>query len=297
MNLRKLENFILIVEKRNFSEVAAHLHCSQPAVSRQIKSLEEDLNISLIDRYSSGIIPTPAGEFLYRQAKEILKQWKRIEVDIQNYHDTLSGRLVIGTSTIPGTYLMPRWIRIFRSQFPNVAVSLEVSDSEKVLEKLEREKIDMAIVGVEPSSPAFYSTAVASDKLVVIAPVDHPLCHSPTESWERLKEFDFVLREEGSGTRKAMEEYLQQHGASLASLRSVLQVGNTEALIAAVEEGVGISCVSHLAAIPAEKSGRIKIIDTLDSVQRTFYLSVLEQRKEKAVIKEFISKRDHLSSD
>ncbi|WP_240377607.1 selenium metabolism-associated LysR family transcriptional regulator [Bacillus piscicola] len=289
MNIRKLETFILLVEKQSFSEAAARLNCSQPAVSRQMKSLEKDLNVVLIDRHAAGISPTPAGRFLYQTAKDILQLWHKAEADIQRYQDTLSGNLMIGTSTIPGTYLLPRWIRSFRTLYPHVAVSIEIGDSKQMIEKLQNEQVDVAIVGAEPAEDTVLSKAIASDTLVVIAPNEHPLCEFTKESWNRLQEYDFVLREEGSGTRKVMERYLQQHDISLSQLRAVLHVGSTEALIAAVEEGVGISVVSNLAAIPAAKAERIKIIDEFAGFERTFYLAALRKKESNPIIKEFLA--------
>ncbi|MFC0270449.1 selenium metabolism-associated LysR family transcriptional regulator [Metabacillus herbersteinensis] len=289
MNLRKLEAFALLIEKKSFSEVAAQLGCSQPAISLQIKSLEDDFNITLLDRKSSIIRPTPAGHFVYQKAKNILKQWKELENEVQVYHETLTGNLRIGASTIPGTYLFPQWISEFHRLYPKVNVSIEISDSEKILEKLLNDQVDVVIIGVKPNSNKIISTEVASDSLVLITPNEHPLTNSNRLDVHTLREYNFVLREEGSGTRKVMEEYLTQYGIKISDLRSVVHVGSPEALIAYVEEGMGISCVSKLAAIPANKAGRIQIIEEFEYVQRAFYLSTLVKNLNNPIIKEFSS--------
>lgn len=287
MNIRKLKTFVLLIEHKSFSIVAAHLNCSQPAVSRQIKSLENDLNTALLDRNSAHVRPTPAGQFVYGKAKAIIEQWESLQTELQGYHDTLTGNLVIGTSTIPGTYLIPQWVRRFQLQYPKVAVSVEISASEKVLEKLKTEHIDIGIVGSKPQTNDMQFVPVATDSLVFITPADHPLNTLSNDAWSSLTKYDFVLREEGSGTRKMMEDFLSGHGIRLSDLRIVLQVGSTEALISAVEAGIGVSCVSDLAAVPAMKAGRIKIIDGLSSIKRTFYLTMLQKKRNYPIIKAF----------
>jgi DNA-binding transcriptional LysR family regulator len=287
MNLRKLEAFILVIEKKSFSEAAAYLKCSQPAISQQIKSLEDDLNISLLDRSSPIIQPTPAGNFVYQMAKEIISKWNEMENGIRTFHETLTGTLIIGASTIPGTYLVPQWISEFRRLYPKIEVTVEISDSEKILTKLLNHQIDVGIIGLKPNSKKIKVRAVASDSLVLIAPNNHPLVTSNNNDFKALQEYDFVLREEGSGTRKVMEEYLSQYGLKMTELNSVVCVGSTEALIASVEEGIGISCVSKLAATPASKTGRIQILEGYKPFHRNFYFSTLIEKENHPIIKKF----------
>ncbi|PWW20235.1 DNA-binding transcriptional LysR family regulator [Cytobacillus oceanisediminis] len=287
MNFRKLEAFVLLIEKKSFSEVAAQLGCTQPAISQLIKSLEADLNLSLYDRYSSIIRTTPAGHFVYQKAKSILKQWEELEGEIQSFHNTLTGNLVIGASTIPGTYLIPQYVREFHRLFPNVSVSVEISDSKKIIDKIINNQVDIGLVGINPSSNKIMTLEVASDTLVFITPNNHPLSNSNSLNSDTLRNYNFVLREEGSGTRKVMEDYLTIYGIQMSDLQSVVHVGSTEALIASVEAGVGISCVSKLAAIPAATSGRIQIAEGLEPFKRSFYLSTLSKNTNLPIIKEF----------
>ncbi|MGM0900397.1 MAG: selenium metabolism-associated LysR family transcriptional regulator [Bacillota bacterium] len=287
MNFRKLEAFVLLIEKKSFSDVAAQLGCTQPAISQLIKSLEGDLNLALYDRYSSIIRTTPAGHFVYQKAKSILKQWEELEDGIQVFHNTLTGNLVIGASTIPGTYLVPQYVGEFHRLFPNVNVTVEISDSKKIIDKIINNQVDIGLVGIKPCSNKMVCTEVASDTLVFITPNNHPLSNSNSLSGYNLRHYNFVLREEGSGTRKVMEDYLKIFGIQMSDLHSVIHVGSTEALIAYVEAGVGISCVSMLAAIPAAKSGRIQIAEKIEPFKRSFYLSTLAKNTNLPIIKEF----------
>lgn len=287
MNLKKLEAFIYVLEKRSFSEAAAALKSSQPSVSLKIKSLEEELGAELLDRGPSSIQPTPAGSLVYHAAKEIMQRWGRLENELHRFKDTLTGTLTIGASTIPGTYLIPSWIKNFRMLFPKVEVTIEISDSKKILDKLLNHQVDVGIVGIHQQSNKIASIPVSSDSLVLIVPIEHPLSQSSELDFNHLKQYDIILREEGSGTRKEMEELLEMHGYSIAEFDSSILIGSSEAVISAVEAGLGISFVSKLAAEPAAKANRIKIIDTFKPYQRNFYFCTLSETQNRPIIREF----------
>lgn len=287
MNLTKLEAFILVIEKKSFSEAAIALKSSQPATSLKIKSLEEELGLDLLDRGSSGIQPTAAGKLVYQASKEMVQRWRKLEDDLRVFENTLTGTLTIGASTIPGTYLVPSWVKKFRSLYPNVAVTIEISDSKETLKKLQNQLVDVSITGLPSDSKDLSYKQVSYDALVLIAPYHHPLGLSNEPTFEQIKQFDFVIREEGSGTRKVMEDYLSIHSHSLADLNSVVSIGSTEAVIAAVEAGLGISFVSKLAALPAAKASRIQIIEKFEPFQRNFYFTTLTDVKDRPIIKEF----------
>jgi DNA-binding transcriptional LysR family regulator len=287
MNLKKLEAFIMVVEKNSFSEAAAALKSSQPSVSLKIKSLEDELGFELLDRGSAGIRPTSAGMLVYTAAKDIASRWRTLEGELGEFQGTLTGTLTIGASTIPGTYLLPRWVKNFRSLFPKVDVKIEIGDSKKILDKLQNHQIDAAIIGMKVESRLLKSNPVAVDSLVLVTPEDHPLVHTASADFSQLQQYDFVLREEGSGTRKMMERYLAEKGLSLEDLKVAVSIGSTESVIAAVEAGLGISFISKLAAMPAERAGRIKIVDTFDPYEREFYLVTHTDAENRPIIRQF----------
>lgn len=287
MNLKKLEAFIMVVEKNSFSEAAAALKSSQPTVSLKIKSLEEDLGIELLDRGAAGIRPTPAGMLVYTAAKDISKRWTSLEDELREFEGTLTGTLTIGASTIPGTYLLPGWIKTFRNLYPKVEVRVEIGDSKKVLDKIHANQVDVGIIGLKEDTRLMISKPIAADSLVLITPVGHPLAESQKTGFADLKQYEFVMREEGSGTRKMMEEYLAVNGISSTDIRTAISMGSTEAVIAAVEAGLGISFISRLAAQPAAKAKRIQIIDQFEPYQRAFYLITQADNQNRSIIKQF----------
>jgi DNA-binding transcriptional LysR family regulator len=290
MNLKKIQAFVLILEKQSFSDAAQYLGLTQPAVSNHIKSLEKDLGVRLIERVSSSIQPTPAGSYVYSMGRQLLDQWQEMEQGIQNFHGILTGNLKIGASTIPGTYLLPKWIGKFYKLFPKVDIINEIADSEQILARILNKQIDIGITGAKSNSPDIISELVATDSLVLISPNGHPLVSS---TYERnpcdLLQYNFVLRETGSGTRKSMEEGLKSCGIKVDDLRVVAQFGSTEAIIAAVEEGLGVSFVSNLAARPAVHAGRVQLVSIMESFRQRYYLSYLKARNDNPITKEFVN--------
>ena len=262
----------MVVEKNSFSEAASALKSSQPSVSLKIKSLEDELGFELLDRGTAGVRPTPAGMHVYMAAKDIANRWRKLESELGEFHGTLTGTLTVGASTIPGTYLLPGWVKNFRSLFPKVDVKIEIGDSKKMLEKLQNHQIDAALIGMKVESRLLKSKPVALDSLVLVTSVDHPLVQTASAGFSQIQQYDFVLREEGSGTRKMMEQYLAEKGLSVEDLQVAVSIGSTESVIAAVEAGLGISFISRLAAMPAERAGRIKIVDTFEPYERVFCL-------------------------
>ncbi|MHC0038832.1 selenium metabolism-associated LysR family transcriptional regulator [Pseudoneobacillus sp. C159] len=289
MNIKKLEAFIMVVEKRSFSEAASAINSSQPAVSLKVKSLGEELGIELLDRGLSGTHPTAAGTLVYHASKEMIRTWNKLHDDLLRYQDTLTGSLTIGASTIPGTYLLPTWIKRFRTLFPMVDVKIEIGDSQEMLEKLTNRQIDLAIVGLCQESSSLTFRQIASDSLVLITSNNHQLAKLNQTDFTEIKQYDFVIREEGSGTRKEMEEYLTEQGLTLSDLNNVLLIGSTESVIAAVEADIGISFISKLAAIPAAKANRVRMIEYFPPYQRSFYLTNLIDAENRPIIEEFIN--------
>jgi DNA-binding transcriptional LysR family regulator len=290
MNLKKIQAFLLVIEKGSFSEAADVMSLSQPAVSQQVKSLEEDLGVSLLCRSSSMIEPTSAGRYVYKMGYQLLEQWKELEHGINAFHGTLTGTLRIGASTIPGTYLLPRWLGQYHKKFPNVDVCLEIGDSQGIISRLLNKQVDVCIVGSEPNSAEIEYRMVAEDSLVLISPNDHPLLTAPCKNIPReLLQYDFVLRERGSGTRKSMEDWLHLFGIEITDFRTIGQFGSTESLIAAVEAGLGLGFISQLAATPSVKAGRIRIISIMSNINQKFYICCLKGKQDHPTIKEFVN--------
>lgn len=290
MNLKKIQAFILVLKKESFSEAANEIGISQPAVSSLIKGLEKELGVTLLERTSASLKPTPAGQFVLEMGQGILDKWTEIEEGVKPFQNTLNGTLRIGTSTIPGTYLLPRWLGGFHQNYPYIKLVNEIADSGEIFHRLMTKKVDVAITSSITAAPLVTSEILATDALVLIAPVDHPILESNTKvDSGNLVTYPFVFREIGSGTRQAMEEKLTGAGVHLEDLKVVAQLGSTEAILSSVEAGLGLSFVSKWAAFPAVKAGRVKMVPTTDVFTQTYYLSYFEGYEKLPRLKEFIN--------
>lgn len=152
MNLSTLQTFITVAEKKNLSLAAQEIHITQPAISKQLGALEAHFGTPLVERKGRGVVLTPAGEVFYRYAREMLDLMHRAERDIRNMSGEIRGRLVIWASTIPGHYILPPIIGLFKKAFPDVRTQLQIGDSKEVIRKLLEETAHLGAVGVLPNN-------------------------------------------------------------------------------------------------------------------------------------------------
>lgn len=282
MNLKRLEAFVHVAKRRSFSEVADMMNMTQSGVSRQIKTLEEELGIQLFDRSTTYVELTSAGRLIYKKAEELLTQWDQLIQECKELKNELSGSMKIGASTIPAASLLPRIIKSMHDKYPRIEFSITTGDSSEILNKLQNQQIDAAIVGRKPEHPRLEAHCIAEDRLILIGNSSHP-CLS---SFEEIKKYPFLIREKGSGTREAIEQSLRKYSMELDELRCVAEVGSTETLLALVEAGVGISLISNWAVHGAVRE-KIKIIHELPT-DRCFYLAFDSLRKSLPLVQTFI---------
>lgn len=288
MKLKTLQMLVKLIELGSFSAVADKLDLTQPAVSMQIKSLEKRFDTDLVVRQEGEIKLTPAGKVIYRKAKRILGVWEEAKLEVEQVKGETFDRLVIGASTIPAEYLLPDLLAEFYKKFPQIEVLMEVGDSTEIINSLEDREVDIIIAGSKPTQNQFEVVSVIEDRLVLIVPLEHRLINSSHVSLADLIKEQILIREQGSGTRKAMLAGLEEAGIDKAELNLGLQLGSTEAVISAVEAGLGISFVSELAARKAvdnQRVAKIKVADML--ISRKLYLAYQQERKDEALIKEF----------
>lgn len=289
MNLKSLQMLVKLAEKGSFSAVAEELNVSQPAVSMQINSLEEKFAVELVSRRDRGVSLTPAGKELYHHARKILEQWEQLEMEMKKLKDEHFGKLNIGVSTIPSTYIIPELMADFYRQFPEVEITLKIGDSREAIQKLKDREVDLIIVGTRPKGSNLYTITVYEDKLKLIAPTKDNLADQAGIKIRDILKRKFLIREKGSGTRRAMMKGLQKAGVDEPDLNIRAVMESNEAIISAVEAGMGLSFISRLAAEKAEHQGRVTQIEVKDMmITRNFYLAAHENRKEELLIKEFV---------
>lgn len=285
MNLNHLLAFIKVVQANSFKAAAKQLSISQPAVSMRVQSLEDYFGKKLIIRLSDGVQLTRAGEAAYEQIQTILYEWEQLEHKLKG--NEMSGIIKLGASTIPSEYLVPNLLSKFKKQFPVIQVNTAVAGSHDVINWLADGTVDVIITGKQKIDKNIFSTEIFEDELVLIIPPKAD-AHKLTTNLDDLVKLDWILREQGSNTRKVWESVLQKHNL-IDEVNVVAQMGSNEAVIGAVEAGLGVSVVSSLAANRAAHHGRVKIVPNENfSVKRPFYLATLKENLKHPLIKSFV---------
>ncbi len=256
MDIRRLEAFSKVYELGSFSKAGQELFLSQPTISSHISVLEDELGVKLFDRMGRTVLPTQAGELLYRHVVEAFRNLESARAEIQLLLEDVGGDLVVGASTIPAHYILPDLLGGFIARYPKIGLSIEVHDSARILERVAEGGLICGFVGAFQENPDLVYDRIMDDDVVLIAPPGLAPDGGPADL-ERLRAWPWVLRERGSGTRKVLESALQRHGASLDELRSVVVTQSTEAVIQCVRAGLGVSVTSRLAAGPGLERGEI----------------------------------------
>lgn len=292
MDLKQLEAFVAVVQYKSFSKAAASIHLTQPTVSAHIKSLEKEMDAELLDRSAKDILPTKRGRMVFDYAVSILKLRENLVNEAKEDHlKNVDYELHIAASAVPAQYLLPKYLSSFKQNKRNVHTCIYQSDSVEALENLRNGLADIAIVGrVEEDSKLQY-TSINEDEMIVILPNTDEYfqyCENAGDL-SLMKDVPFVLREEGSGTRKGLEEFLREQNLSIDQLNVVCQLGSTESIKQAVVEGMGISVISKLAASDYERFGMLRTAELKPhKLKGTFYLVTYKERFLSKGIKEFI---------
>lgn len=255
MNLNQLKAFVEVVEAGSFSAAARRLGLSQPAVSLQIQSLEEYLGMLLLDRRTKKVTLTEAGNLFYPVAVEVLEKLDAAHRRLQDFGETVKGRLAVGGSTTPGQYILPKILSRFKVEFPEVLITLKIADTRAIEDGVLSGDLGAGLTGAKPNAQ-LKSEIITEDEIVAIVPASSEI---ETLDIERLRREPFILREQGSGTRRTIEKFLSEAGSGVDRLTTAMELGSTEAVVKAVSAGLGISFVSKWAAEDAIKLGRVRV--------------------------------------
>ncbi len=257
MNIAQLRTFVAVVEHSSFSEAARALGLSQPAVTMQVQALEADLGVTLLDRRYRKVEVTEAGRTLLPHARTVLTDVEAARGDLENLSGTVSGRLEIAASTTPGQYVLPRLLGGFLHKYPEVGVTLRVFDSSEVVEHVEAGEAHLGMTGAEVAGARVLYERHGCDDLVMVCPPGHEIATREQVTLADLVDEQFIVRESGSGTRMVAEDALRRGGVDPAELRVVMELGTNEAVLSAVEGGMGIGIVSMWVAEKAIKLGSV----------------------------------------
>jgi DNA-binding transcriptional LysR family regulator len=247
MDTRQLTAFCAVVERRSFSQAADQLGVTQPAVSLQIRSLEQRLGQQLLDRSGRRVEPTEAGLRLYRSAQRLLALEQQMLAELgEEAEGELKGRLEIGASTGPGGSVLPALLGEFQQLHPQVHVALTVSDTQTVVEQVGRRELELGVVGAGGRHRGVSFEPFYRDEVVLAVPAGHRHA-GKTLSLEELKDEPLVLMQEGAGIRQMIDDELRELGLRLRDLNVQLELGLQESARAAVLGGFGATFISRIA--------------------------------------------------
>ncbi|MDP1605852.1 MAG: LysR family transcriptional regulator [Rhodocyclaceae bacterium] len=252
---RRLQVFHAVAKQLSFTKAAEVLFMTQPAVTFQIKQLEEHFNTRLFDRGHGRISLTPAGELVLTYAEKILGLSGEMDVRLSEMTGEVGGSLLVGASTTIAEFLLPRILGEFKAKFPNVKPCLVVANSEAIEMRVAEHTIDIGFIESPSHQPNLQTEVCCEDELQIICSPKFPLARMKEVTPQQLIEYPFVSREPGSGTREFTEVYLQKNGVNIDHMQPVMELGSPLALLEVVETGLGYAIASRTSVLKALRLG------------------------------------------
>ncbi|WP_077611832.1 selenium metabolism-associated LysR family transcriptional regulator [Clostridium sp. Marseille-P2415] len=275
MNLKQLEAFVCVAEVKSFSAAAKKLYLTQPTVSAHIGSLEKELGVRLFIRTTKDVELSGEGERLYDNARKMLQLEKNILRDFTQKDRKAAKKIIVGASTVPGQYILPQILSLFTRTYPGNQLELKEADSMEVVRMVQEGQVEIGFTGTMGSDPACVFEPFYLDRLVIITPnIERYRQYEKTGfPLERFYEERWIVREEGSGTRKEAERHLKDMGLDLSRLEIVATINNQETIKKSVGAAMGISIISSAAVEDYVKQGSLlRFSLSADDVYRKLYM-------------------------
>ncbi len=286
MNLHQLRIFSTVARLASFSRAAETLHISQPSVSIQVADLERSLGVELFEQLGKRIYLTDAGRVLENYAQRILTLVEEAQEAVAEVTELHRGRLAVGASTTPGTYILPKVLGRYEERFPKITVTLEIASTRRIQERLLRSEIDIGVVGWVASAQHFVIEPLLDDDLVVVVSAHHPLAASPGIPVAALADHRLILRERGSGTREAIEAAVRSVELDLTP---AMELGSVEAIKEVVAAGLGVTILSRLAVASETAAGRLAVVPLTDlPLKRAFSIIYHRDKRLSPAIQVFL---------
>ena len=257
---RRIQVFYTVAKQLSFTKAAELLFMTQPAVTFQVKQLEEHFNTRLFERTHGKITLTPAGEVALEYAERLLNMTAEMETRLGEMTGQISGRLMIGASTTIAEYMLPRVLGEFKAKYPQVQANLTVANSETIVNKVADHTLDIGLIEAKSHHPVLATSMCCNDELVAICAPTHAIANLPSITPLQLAEQPYVSREVGSGTRDVIDQYFRDAGLAPEDLNIIMEMGSREAIKGAVEAGLGIAIVSISTVVKELKLGDLVAI-------------------------------------
>ncbi len=289
MDLWQLHIFVSVVEQRSFSRASERIHLSQPTVSTHIKELEAHFQCRLLDRLGKVTEPTRAGAILYSYAKQMLALKQETQSAMLDFLGHTKGQLLIGGSTIPAGYILPRMMGGFKTAFPDVSILLTVGDTDQITRAVKDGELELGVVGAKTSDPDIVQEKLVEDEMKLVVPTGHEWAHRTSVTCKALLSQPLIAREPGSGTWKTVIASMEKARVDLSRLEPAVTMGNCVSVIQGILNNVGISILSTIAVTEELARGRLHALSVEDlDLSRNFYLTLSRKRTRSPICEKFI---------
>ena len=285
---RRLQVFRAVAQHLSFTKAAEALFMTQPAVTFQIKQLEESFNARLFDRAHGGITLTAAGVMALDYAERILALSAELEARLKEMGGQVAGSLLIGGSMTIGEYLLPQLIGEFKGRFPAVAPTLFIGNSEAVQDRVAERTLDLGFIEGDSHLSSLRSEVCCEDELQVVCAPSHPMAKAPFALPASLTQHPYISREAGSGTRAVIDRYLQEAGVAPDALNVVVELGSPEALKGLVATGLGFAIMSRVIAAKELELGQLVQIPLRPPLLRNFSVVYPKERFHSKLVASFL---------
>lgn len=271
MSDRRLQVFYTVARLLSFTKAAETLHMTQPAVTFQVRQLEDHFNTRLFDRTHNKIVLTDAGQKVYFYAEKIFELNSEMEHSLRALSEDTSGTLSIGGSTTIAQYTFPTLLKGFREKYPELSIRICEANTEGIVAKVESSMIDLGIVEAPVSNQDLDVDIFRADELVLIMHPEHELANKEYVKPLDIINLPFITREEGSGTKSVIFDYFTKHKIEKNNINICMELGNSESVKGAVETGIGVSILSKTTIEKELQLKRLSYVPLNPKLTRNFY--------------------------
>jgi DNA-binding transcriptional LysR family regulator len=285
---RRLQVFHAVAKHLSFTKGAEAVFMTQPAVTFQVRQLEEQFNTRLFDRAQGRISLTPAGQVAFEYAEKILAMSAEMETRLREMTGQAAGPLLIGASTTIADFLLPRILGEFKARHPSILPRLFVANSEAVQERVAERSLDLGFIEGDSRLPSLESHACCQDELQVVCAPSHPLATLEVVAPRSLTEHAYLGREPGSGTREVIDRYLEKAGLGHDSLQVVMEASSPEALKGMVATGLGFTIMSRAAVLKETRLRELVAIPLSPPLTRQLSVVFPKERIHSRLVNTFV---------
>jgi DNA-binding transcriptional LysR family regulator len=285
---RRLQVFHAVAKQSSFTKAAETLFMTQPAVTFQIKQLEEHFNTRLFDRGHGKISLTGAGEVVLEYAEKILALSAELDTRVSELTGEVQGLLLIGASMTIAEFMLPRVLGEFKVAYPGVKARLTVANSDTVEHSVAAHSLDIGLIEAPSHLPGLATEDCCEDELQVVCSPGHPLAKLKAVTPKQLLQYPYISREAGSGTREVTDSYFRRAGIEPADVNTVMEMGSPDAIKGVVETGLGYAIMSRVIVAKERQLGVLVAVPLAPKLTRTLSLVYPKERFRSRLVNSFV---------